>query len=271
MDRSEALEQPAQVPLSPVERVDQVAQFGAPRLWIALIGIIALILAALAWATIARSPETISVDGIISTQGGVLEATPSRSGTITGVFVEVGEKVVAGNNLAEVEDDSGTRFRVQAPADGTVIELIAQVGGFAEAGVPVALMQESKNELFAIAFVPMDTMGPITPGDVVLVSPATAPASAYGYAQGVVTDVARLPMSAGRVAQLVGNLSGYEGLVAAGMPIIEVRVALVPDASTPSGIAWTQGSGPPHALIGQTPWSGEIVVGEHAPIEKILG
>lgn len=257
--------------VSSAERVDHLAEFGAPRLWAALIGIIAVVIAFIAWATIARAPDTVALSGVVTTEGGVVEVIPSRSGTVTGVYVSVGEQVVAGNNIAELEDDAGARYRVQAPADGTVIELTAQVGAFADAGRPLAILQESGQNLLAIALVPVASLGDLSIGQPALISPATQPASQYGYARGVVSSIASIPMSQARIDQLTGDLSGFAALQAPDTPVVEVHVALTPDPSTASGLSWTQGQGPAIPLIGGTPWTGEAITGESAPISKLLG
>jgi len=257
--------------VSPVELTDEVALFGRPRMWVPLLAIVLLIVAALLWATIARAPILVPASGVISTVGGPLSVSTSVAGTVTGLNVVFGESVQQGNTIALVEDDSGKVTRVLSPISGTVIEVSTKVGDFAESGETLVTLQDRNQSLEAIALVPMSSVGGVEVGTDVLVSPASVPSEEYGYVRGVVESVGSVPMSESRINQLIGGVAGYAGASGQAEPVVEVRISLLPDPAVPSGFDWTIGSGPPFTLLASTPWSGSIVLGSQSYLSLLFG
>jgi multidrug efflux pump subunit AcrA (membrane-fusion protein) len=149
---------------SPVARVDQVARFGRPRMWVALIAVLILIFAFLGWGFIARSPVTVAVNGLITTSGGVSSIGSSLTGTVTEVYVDVGDRVDVGNNVVAIEDDLGATAQVKATIPGRVLEIATRVGAFVTAGEGLMILQTIDQPLTAIALVPVTDSGAITPG-----------------------------------------------------------------------------------------------------------
>lgn len=254
---------------SPVARVDQVALFGRPRMWVALSGLLVLIVAFLGWGFIARSPVTVAVSGVITTSGGVSDIGSSLTGTVTEVYVDVGDRVDVGNNVVAIEDDLGRTAQVKATIPGRVLEIATRVGAFVVAGEGLMILQTIDQPLTAIALVPVTDFGAITRGQSVLVSPTSASSSEYGYIQGTVNSVSAIPVSPARLDQLTSGIAGVAPDALAG-PVVEVGIVLQ-SGDTTSGYAWTIGSGPPYTLLAGTPFTGQIVIGEQAPLMGLLG
>lgn len=255
---------------SPVARVDQVALFGRPRMWVALIAVLILIVAFLGWGFIARSPVTVAVNGLITTSGGVSDIGSSLTGTVTAVYVDVGDRVDTGNNVVAIEDDLGRTAQVKATIPGRVLEIATRVGAFVTAGEGLMILQTIDQPLTAIALVPVTDSGAITPGQPVLVSPTSASASEYGYIRGTVDSVSAIPVSPARLDKLTSGIAGIADPDALGGPVVEVGIVLQ-SGDTTSGYAWTIGSGPPYTLLAGTPFTGQIVIGEQAPLVRLLG
>ena len=76
--------------VSPIQKLDDVALFGSPRMWVVLLGAIALIMGFLTWGVLARPPVFTSAEGVISTVGGPLEVGAALDGTVDVVFVSGG-------------------------------------------------------------------------------------------------------------------------------------------------------------------------------------
>lgn len=256
--------------VSPVARVDQVALFGRPRMWVALIGIIVLLLAFIAWGFIARAPVSIAVNGLITTSGGVSDIGSSLTGTVNEVYVGVGDRVDVGNNVVSIEDDLGRTAEVKATIPGTVLEIATRVGSFVTAGQGLMILQTTDEPLTAIALVPVTDSGRIMPGQQVLVSPSSASPSEYGYIQGTVASVSAIPVSPARLEKLTAGIAGVADPEDLASPVLEVGIVLS-SASTTSGYAWTIGAGPPFTLLAGTPFTGQIIVGEQAPLARLLG
>ena len=256
---------------SPITRLDQVALFGRPRLWFALFAVLALLLAGLAWTVFARAPITIVAGGVISTEGGPVNVGTSLNGTVTNLYVRVGESVEIGNNIIAVRDDSGRTFRVQSPISGVVIEISTQLGDFVNVGDTVSTLQNKGEKLEAIAFAPVSTVGGIKVGQQARVAPDSVPIGEYGLINGVVTSIGSTPMSQARLNQLVGNSPVALAQLVSDQSVIEVRIRLDRNDDNPSGFAWTIGSGPAFTLLSGTPWSGDVLLGSTSPLAIMLG
>ena len=257
--------------VSPIQKLDEVAVFGSPRMWVVLLGAISLILGFLAWGVLARPPIFTSAEGVISTVGGPLEVGAALDGTVKVVFVSVGTVVEAGNTLAILLDESGQEVRVKTPVAGTVIEVATQDGGFTESGSGIATIQRENENLVAIALIPASAISGVVVGETAHISPDSIPSGQYGYITGVVASVADTPMSISRVQQLVGSVAGYQALETVSEPLIEVQIELDTEELNPSGLAWTIGSGPDYSLVAGTPWSGQIITDNAAPLAILFG
>ena len=256
--------------VSPVARVDQVATFARPRMWVALIGIIVLLLAFMAWGFIARAPVSVAVGGLITTSGGVSAIGSSLTGTVSAVYVDIGDRVDVGTSVVSIKDDLGASAEVRAKIPGTVLEVATRVGSFVTAGQELMILQTNDEPLTAIALVPVTDSGRITSGQQVLISPSSASPSEYGYIQGTVDSVSSIPISSARLEQLTAGIAGLANPEDLTGPVLEVSIVLA-SADTISGYAWTIGAGPPFALLAGTPFTGEIIVGEQAPLVRLLG
>jgi multidrug resistance efflux pump len=256
---------------SPATRVDRIAVFGRPRLWFPLMALLVLLLSLGVWGFLARAPQGQPIVGVITSPGGTVDIGSSLTGTVTAVFVEVGESVTAGNNLVEIQDDVGRVVRVQATVSGLVLESSTRVGAFVQAGETLLIIEVDRAELLALAFVPVSSVGAIQIGQRALIAPASTPVDTYGHIEGAVASIGDVPMSPARFAQLTARTEGLTEVVDQGVPIVEVRIALAPDAQTPSGLQWTLAPGPPFRLLSGTPFTGQIVLGESSPLSLLFG
>ena len=69
----------------------------------------------------------------------------------------------------------------------------------------------------------------------------------------------------------MGGVAGYQALETVIEPLIEVQIELGGDDSNPSGLAWTIGTGPDYSLVAGTPWNGQIITGNEAPLAILFG
>ena len=256
---------------SPAARVDRIVIFGRPKLWYPLIAIIALLLSLTVWAVFARAPQTQPIVGVITSATGTVTIGSSLTGTVTAVFVEVGESVTVGNNLAEIENDDGRRVRVQTTVSGIVLESATREGAFVETGESLFIVDDDQSELQALAFVPVSAVGSIDVGQRALLSPDSTPKDRYGEIEATVTFIGDVPMSPGRFAQLTSRTEALSSVVDQGVPVVEVRLLLKPDPLAPSGLLWTLAPGPNFSLLAGTPFSGEVITSETSPISLLFG
>ncbi len=259
----------ASTSVSPVARVDQTAIFGSPRMWIALVGLLVLLLGFLTWGSLARAPITVPANGVITTSGGVTDIGSSLTGTVIDVYVLVGDRVDSGNNVVTIEDDLGRSVQVKATVPGTVLEIATRVGAFVTEGQSLMILQTSDQPLTAIALVPVTDSGSIRPAQEVLVAPVSTPSSEYGFLVGTVESIGSVPISPARLEQLTVGTAGLAETIDQGVPVLEVRIRLTP-AESVSGFEWTLGSGPDYQLLAGTPFAGQILIGSQTPLARLF-
>jgi multidrug resistance efflux pump len=213
----------------------------------ALIGLIVILVAVLAWAFFGRVEQAVTGYGYVLPSGGYLEVGTSVAGVVKSVDVDSGEQVQKGQELLTVtaEGENGGTVSIVSPVDGLVVEVSALPGRVTSAGDPVLFMQPDGSQLIVKAFIAATDAESVRVGMEASVSPADAPRRAqYGVIQGSVSAVSPTPVSAERIDFIVGGNSSLVDYFLAGGPVIEVTIELTPDPSTPSGYAWSIGQGP---------------------------
>ena len=88
--------------LSSPEQLDSLMQVTTPKGWIALIGLIVLILAGLVWGIFGRTAERVSGAGILIKEGGIFGIESRGGGIITDVLVNVNDDVKEGQVVVRV-------------------------------------------------------------------------------------------------------------------------------------------------------------------------
>ncbi|GGK48814.1 NHLP bacteriocin system secretion protein [Salinarimonas ramus] len=168
-----------------------------------------------------------------------------------------------------LERTHSERTNVVAGRAGRVIGLSARQGDVVSVGAPVARIDAEGDELRVVAFFEAADGKKIGPGMDVAVSPSTAERAIWGTIQGTVTRVSELPETLASVTSLLGNQQMAEQVFASGPPIL-VEVTMKADASTPSGLAWSSGEGPPYAITHGTMSAVSVVVREEAPANLVI-
>ncbi len=92
-------------PLGHFEGLDRALHVTTRKSWLALGGALAILVAVAVWAVTGELSTYVRAEGIILGRDGVVADVPaSRPGTLTSVHVEVGDRVEAGEIVAELHD-----------------------------------------------------------------------------------------------------------------------------------------------------------------------
>lgn len=92
--------------LSSPEQLDQMVQVTDPRGWIALAGLGALLLAAVAWGIWGSIPTEAQGDGILLRQGGISDLVANAAGQVQEMLVGVGDVIEKGQPVARIQQDA---------------------------------------------------------------------------------------------------------------------------------------------------------------------
>jgi hypothetical protein len=269
--RRQALER-----ISSPEQLDRVVRAARPLQWVALIALLVVVAATVAWAAIATVPTTFAAQGFYTTVGGLHPATTPVAGILTRLPVTVvGAQVSAGQVLATVttpvpRDTAGTPpiYNVVAPQNGVVVDVYHLSGTYQDVNQDVALIQPTGRPLVVYSFVPTEKASGLRRGVPAQVTFGAGVGAALGYAKGVVDSVSQYPVDPAIVQDLTESTSIADAVRAQG-PSKEVVVTLTP-SRTPSGLAWARGQGPPGRLPPGLPIDVQFVLGSHHPISNVI-
>jgi len=255
--------------LSPDE-LDRMMRVTSPRGWLALIGLLALVAAAVVWGVFGTIPVQLSGDkGILLGGDSRSQAVSQISGLVTDVRVKIGDDVQEGQVLARVRFAGGAETDVVSLFDGRVDEILIEKGVLLERGQSVAVIKERYEPLQAFVFVPGEQGKQLKKGMQVHVLPSTVKAEEDGFIQGEVTSVSKFPVTEVGMYLLLENQSLVDEL-RTGSNQYRVDIKLLKDPSTPSGFKWSSSQGPPFSITRGTLCTATFVLGEERPVNLVL-
>ncbi len=91
--------------LSSPEQLDQLMQVTNPQGWLALLGLCALLVAALLWGIFGSVPTETTGEGILLPQSGVSEVEATGAGQVEEVEVKVGDAIKKGQVVAKIHQE----------------------------------------------------------------------------------------------------------------------------------------------------------------------
>jgi multidrug efflux pump subunit AcrA (membrane-fusion protein) len=256
-------------PPNPLEHIDHLFHHTSWRIWLGVLGLTVLLGAGVLWTAVAH--QTVSADGeaVIVPPKGIFTAGDFQEGVVRLVLVGEHTEVEADQPLAAVELPDGRLVNVRSPVAGRVLSIEIRVGESSPPGNPMFKIAPLDERPMAIALFPAATISRLAPGQPVAITVNGVAPERFGKAVGRVAAIGPVPASRQRLRQLTGDAS-LLGLADRLGAVREVRIALTP-ARTPSGLAWTSGSGPPSPLpIGVRAVAG-VTVARETLIGKAFG
>lgn len=160
---------------------------------------------------------------------------------------------------------------VVSPYEGEVAEVKVAAGDMlAEGAALFSLLPAGRpEETVAILFASPTDGKKIRPGMAVNVSPSTVKAAEFGFIRGEVISVASIPATREGMGRVLRNEALVATLSGQGAPL-EVRVRLARDPATPSGYAWSSGTGPQTAVTTGTLCEGTVILRRQRLIALVI-
>ena len=160
-------------------------------------------------------------------------------------------------------------WRIRAPVSGRVTDIKAQVGAVLQPGESVLGIQRGDEGLDVLIYVSTADGKRVEPGMPARVSPNTVRHAEYGYMTGVVESISGFPASVDSMAAVLQNQELAETFASSGAPYTG-RIALIPDATTASGFAWTSARGAELEITAGTLARVEVEVERQPPITLVI-
>jgi hypothetical protein len=248
--------------ISSPEQLDALLQITTPQNWLALIGLLGLLLAGLVWGIFGRIPVEVSAPTVFIYPGGIQNVPITTNGQLGEIYRVPGDFVQAGETVALVHDLSGETIPVVSPHAGRVLELKASEGSMVTLGMPllsVEALTEDGSSIEAALFLSAAEAASVAVGQSVKI--ATAYQEELGYVRGQVKTVNRYPATMAGLLNILGSEDLIQTVVRSPNPI-EVRVTLEPTAVNSQAFAAFIRSG--------STGSAAITIDEQRPIEFVL-
>jgi len=152
--------------------------------------------------------------------------------------------------MERLEARLGEQLNLTSPHAGRVMEVTVNPGEVVEPGralatiaPPIAPQDSGEAAITAFVYVNPADGKRIRPGMQTEINPSAFRPEEYGYMLGRVESVSELPATLEGMGRVLKNEQLARELTQTGVPF-EVRVALLPDAATPSGYRWSSSRGP---------------------------
>ena len=289
--------------LSSPEALDTLLTVTKPRQWLALTGLLVLILIALLWAFTGEIVVRQSVHAALVGSGGLDSIIVKESGEIRDIRVKAGEYVTRGQVVARinrenlVQDISDLEMLYGQDPDperkqeleslrqelektsviisresGRVVRLNAEAGDIVTSGsslMEISVMGKQVKDLIGVLYAPLSKGRLIQPGMPVYLYPSMVKKEEYGYMYGRVNQISEFSVDKTEINRMIGSDSLITFLTQ-DEAVLEVLVDLQLDPDTFSGYAWSSSSGPDLQLESETLCTADIILGTKKPIELII-
>ena len=255
---------------TPAEQVEQRLQVTSPRMWLALVGFVVLIVVGLVWGILGRAADQVTGIGVMLPSDGLYDLSSPTPGIVRGITARNGDELTAGETVLHLALADGSVKEVTSAIDGTILALLVKLGSYVDAGSPVATIEPAGSDLQVAMFVGASDGKQVRPGMTAFIAPSTTPSSQYGAMRGKVTEVSGLTVSAEQLAVTLGTNSPLIDVLLDRGPALEVTVQLE-RADNPSGFVWSASNGPEFPITSGTLVDGSVVIDEGSPVQQILG
>lgn len=172
-------------------------------------------------------------------------------------------------DVAELQAQLKLSGVIQAPVDGTVLDVQASIGDEITAGETVVTIASGGEALAAIIYVPATEGKRIKTKMRALISPTIIKKEEYGSIVGEVKSSSSFPTTAKDMESDLQNEELVKQFMKNGPPIT-VHVALNHNKNTPSGYDWTSQPGPNVTLSPGTLVTAQVTVQNQSPISLFI-
>lgn len=178
----------------------------------------------------------------------------------------------AQREVDEARDDLARKGQIVSTAAGVVLAVLAEQGGLVSDGqdvIKLGVSEPDTRDLYVLAYVPADEAKKVSVGMDVNIAPNTALPEKDGYVRGRVLSVSAFPATNDEMKLALKNEPLVARLAKSGEPF-RVEIEVLKEPETPSGLAWTSGSGPDLVIDSGTLAKVFIVVDRRRPIELVI-
>lgn len=229
---------------NPLEELDLVFKRTTGQVWFGVLGLAALVLGLVIWGVVAQRTVTVSAPVVFSPESGLFPVGELAGGLVVQMSLSEGDRVNAGDTMAVVAVAEFGQAEVTAPIDGVIVAIDTAEGRVNLQGSPMFLLAPIDEEPVGLAVVSAPDLTALEVGQEATVAIGSINPQTFGSLRAEVREISAVPLSRARLADILGDPAQAAAAVQGG-PLYEVVLEFRTDPSTPTGLAWTVGVGPP--------------------------
>lgn len=199
-----------------------------------------LVLSLCLWLFTGTVTEKSYVKGVVFPVGGTSDATLPQGGIVRSMFVQKGQRVSKGQQIALVSVDDAYSV-ISAATDGTIFSTKLDNEPFA-AFEPIVSIVDPTNDtgnLVLLAFADLDNLKDLDVGQEVQVWPSNQKKDEVGYVRGNVSRVSHFPVARTEAASKIRIGEYVSELIPENTSYYELEVTFRKDPDNPSELDWT--------------------------------
>ena len=290
------------------EKLDKMLPITTPVGWMALAGILILMVSVVIWSIYGSFTVKAEGMGLIMDEGGVRTISHITGGKVEKLYVRTGSRVRKGEIIAHIDQaqqSAETRMAqygaglatndrdamsrvyqydakryqqtvaedVYSDYDGIVDEVMVSEGTVLSGGTPICSVRlaQEKQELLGYLYIPVEKGKRVMPGMSLQLAPNGVDVSQSGSLLGVVRSVSQYPMNLQGIIQHTGNQQLAQWILQSQKgAVMEVTFDLVKDENSESGYLWTSFVGEHKKVTPGSFCTGSVIIERRPPIQKVF-
>lgn len=255
---------------NPLEQLDVVFKRTTGQVWFGVLGLAALVLGLVIWGVVAQRTVTVSAPVVFEPESGLFPVGELAGGLVVEMDLSEGDRVNAGDTMAVVAVPDIGQAEVVAPIDGVVVAIDTAEGRVNLQGNPMFVLAPVDEEPVGLAIVSAPDLTSLEVGQEATIVFGSINPQTFGSLRAEVREISAVPLSRARLGDILGD-SAQAAAALQGGPLYEVVLELRTDPSTPTGLAWTVGEGPPSLPPLGALGSAQIVVDRTSLAAQAIG
>ena len=207
--------------------------------------LLSLILSITIWLFAGTVTEKAHIRGVVFPDSGMTDVCLPQAGVMRNVFVQKGQEVKAGQQLALVSVGNSYSV-VTASSDGIVFSCKQEGESFGPLEPVVNLIDKNaagRTSVILLAYSDLMNLKDIAAGQDVQVWPSNEKSDEVGYVRGTVASVGRYPVKKTEAAKKIKAQAYLDELLPEGVTSYEIIVNLAVEKDNPNLLDWTFDSG----------------------------
>lgn len=278
--------------LSNPEQLDRAITISKPMSWLALIGVVLIIITTIIWSIFGTIPTTTTVNGIVVSPNSVNAIFSDCSGTVEEIMVKSGDVISKDTDIAKIKKSDGKITVIKSKEDGIVSEILCtstkeikdkkkdETNPYAIEEVAtqvfpgteiIRVTPNSKNKQVVVCYVPSTAANNLQTGMEVLLFPSSIDTQKYGHIKATISSIGEYPVEVTNMVYVLGDSdNSLINLFASEGPVVTVACEIKVDNETKSGYEWSSKKSKDLTITNGTFVTARIVVDECAPISKLI-